>query len=171
MIRFIYQISFFCYIKKSNTNEQLYFTGVQFLRLSGAFLGICKNTYLMMLFEYTNKEFMDWGVPGGEFCCANCVLLDTCSRCKLTPIQNTRELESQVGQVSSAPLSSNGNVVMCKVLHLLDCHRLHLHVVCLTKTGLPRRSHATEQTARCRGVGMQVIVDDAIINKKKIILR
>ena len=88
-------------MKKSNENEQLYFTGVQFGRLFGAFLGICKNTYLMMLFEYTNKEFMDRGVPGGERCCANSALLDTPSLCELTPIQNVRKLGSKVGQASS----------------------------------------------------------------------
>ena len=88
-------------MKKSNENEQLYFTGVQFGRLFGTFLGICKNTYLMMLFEYTNKEFMDRGVPGGEPCCANSALLDTRSRCELTPIQNVRELGSNLWQVWS----------------------------------------------------------------------
>ena len=64
-------------MKKNNENEQLHFTGVQFGRLFGSFLGICKNTNLLMLFEYTNKEFMDRGVPGGELCCANPAFLDT----------------------------------------------------------------------------------------------
>ena len=45
--------------ENNNENEQLHFTGVQFLRHPGTFLDICKNTHLMMLFEYTNKEFMD----------------------------------------------------------------------------------------------------------------
>jgi len=64
-------------MKKNNENEQLHFTGVQFGILFGTFLGICKNTPLMMLFEYTNKEFMSRGVPGGELCCANSALLGT----------------------------------------------------------------------------------------------
>ena len=99
-------------MKKSNANEQLYFTGAQFLRLFDSFLGICKNTYLMMLFEDTNKEFMDRGVPGGELCCAKSVLLDTRSRCELTPIQNVRELESKVGQASSSTLAGAAPAVL-----------------------------------------------------------
>ena len=64
-------------MKKNNENEQLHFTGVQFGTYFGIFLDICKNTNLLMLFEYTNKEFMDRGVPGGELCCANSALLGT----------------------------------------------------------------------------------------------
>ena len=45
-----------------------YFTDVQFLRLFGSFLAICKNTYLLMLFEYTNKEFMSRSVPDDKIC-------------------------------------------------------------------------------------------------------
>ena len=72
-------------MKKNNENEQLHFTGVQFLTYFGIFLDICKNTNLLMLFEYTNKEFMSRGVPGGELCCANSAFLDTrrCWACKL----------------------------------------------------------------------------------------
>ena len=55
-------------LKKIMKISNYYFTDVQFLKVFDSFLAICKNTYVLMLFEYTNKEFMSRSVPDDKIC-------------------------------------------------------------------------------------------------------